>query len=60
MRKTENWTFWERNHVERAINALRKLRDESDVLVEKMDVFTIDLFACLLPVLSRLLDGKPE
>ncbi|QHO57155.1 uncharacterized protein DS421_3g79820 [Arachis hypogaea] len=25
-----------------------------------MDVFTIDLFACLLPVLSRLLDGKPE
>ncbi|XLV03289.1 hypothetical protein S245_017626, partial [Arachis hypogaea] len=34
--------------------------DVISVLVEKMDVLTINLFACLLPMLSRLLDGKIE
>ncbi|RYR35964.1 hypothetical protein Ahy_A10g051040 isoform C [Arachis hypogaea] len=58
--------FWERNDVKGAINALKKLPDQSvqadviSVLVEKMDVLTIDLFACLLPVLLGLLDGKTE
>ncbi|XLR14908.1 hypothetical protein S83_042846, partial [Arachis hypogaea] len=58
--------FWERNNVEGAINALRKLPNQSvqsdviSVLAEKMNVLTIDLFACLLPVLSGLLDGKTE
>ncbi|XLU58319.1 hypothetical protein S245_052967, partial [Arachis hypogaea] len=58
--------FWECNDVEGAINDLRKLPDQSvqadviSVLVEKMDVLAIDLFAFLLPVLSGLLDGKTE
>ncbi|QHO01029.1 uncharacterized protein DS421_13g411440 [Arachis hypogaea] len=42
---------------------LTKLQVQSDVisvLAEKMNVLTIDLFACLLPVLSGLLDGKTE
>ncbi|MED6182410.1 hypothetical protein PIB30_028274 [Stylosanthes scabra] len=58
--------FWERGDVKEAINALRKLPDQSvqadviSVLVEKMDVLTIDLCSCLLPVLSSLLDGKTE
>ncbi|TKY71647.1 Katanin p80 WD40 repeat-containing subunit B1-like [Spatholobus suberectus] len=58
--------FWERNDIKGAINALRKLPDQSvqadviSVLVEKMDILTLDLFSCLLPVLTGLLDSKIE
>ncbi|KAL0321233.1 UNVERIFIED_CONTAM: Katanin p80 WD40 repeat-containing subunit B1 [Sesamum radiatum] len=34
--------------------------DVVDVLIERMDVFTLDLFSCLLPVLSELSESKVE
>ncbi|XP_012091536.1 katanin p80 WD40 repeat-containing subunit B1 homolog KTN80.1 isoform X2 [Jatropha curcas] len=58
--------FWERNDIKGAISALRKLPDHSvqtDViscLMEKMEILTLDLFSCLLPVLVGLLDSKME
>ncbi|KAL0535092.1 hypothetical protein IC582_029412 [Cucumis melo] len=58
--------FWERNDMKGAINAMTKLPDHSvqadviSVLIDKMDVLTLDLFSCLLPVLVGLLDSKIE
>ncbi|PSS24671.1 Katanin p80 WD40 repeat-containing subunit like [Actinidia chinensis var. chinensis] len=58
--------FWERNDIKGAIDAMRKLPDHSvqadliGVLIEKMDILTLDLFSCLLPVLLGLLDSKIE
>ncbi|XP_047147902.1 katanin p80 WD40 repeat-containing subunit B1 homolog KTN80.2-like isoform X1 [Vigna umbellata] len=58
--------FWERNDTKGAINALEKLPDQSvqadviSVLVVKMEILTLDLFSCLLPVLTGLLDSKTE
>ncbi|POO03653.1 Guanine nucleotide-binding protein, beta subunit, partial [Trema orientale] len=58
--------FWERKDIKGAINAMRKLPDHSvqadviSVLIEKMDILTLDLFSCLLPVLLGLLDSKTE
>lgn len=58
--------FWERNDVKGAINALRKLPDHSvqadviSVLLGKMEIITLDLFSCLLPVLLGLLNSKTE
>eukprot|EP00261_Vitis_vinifera_P017716 XP_010647505.2 PREDICTED: katanin p80 WD40 repeat-containing subunit B1 homolog isoform X1 [Vitis vinifera] len=58
--------FWEQNDVKGAINALRKLPDHSvqadvvSVLMEKMEILTLDLFSCLLPVLMSLLDSNLE
>lgn len=58
--------FWERSDIRGAINALRKLPDHSvqadvvSVLVDKMEIITLDLFSCLLPVLLALLDSKVE
>ncbi|KAK4361070.1 hypothetical protein RND71_020022 [Anisodus tanguticus] len=57
--------FWEQD-IRGAINALRKLPDRSvqadvvSVLVDKMEIVTLDLFSCLLPVLLALLDSKVE
>ncbi|KAL2627236.1 hypothetical protein AAZX31_07G177000 [Glycine max] len=58
--------FWEQNDTKSAISALRKLPDLSvqadviSVLVEKMEILTLDLFSCLLPVLTGLLDSNIE
>ncbi|KAK4347111.1 hypothetical protein RND71_033450 [Anisodus tanguticus] len=58
--------FWERKDIRGAINALRKLPDHSvqadvvSVLVDKMEIITLDLFSCLLPVLLALLNSKVE
>ncbi|XP_057433662.1 katanin p80 WD40 repeat-containing subunit B1 homolog KTN80.4-like isoform X2 [Lotus japonicus] len=58
--------FWERNDIKGAINALRKLPDQSvqadviSVLVEKMEILSLDLFSCLFPVLTGLLDSRTE
>ncbi|GAU31468.1 hypothetical protein TSUD_386320 [Trifolium subterraneum] len=58
--------FWERSDIKGAINALRKLPDQSvqadviSVLVEKMEILTLDLLSSLLPVLTGLLDSKTE
>ncbi|XP_019162842.1 PREDICTED: katanin p80 WD40 repeat-containing subunit B1 homolog isoform X5 [Ipomoea nil] len=58
--------FWERNDIKGAINALKKLPDHSvqadvvSVLIERMEVITLELFSSLLPVLLALLDSKIE
>ncbi|XP_074269920.1 katanin p80 WD40 repeat-containing subunit B1 homolog KTN80.1-like isoform X2 [Silene latifolia] len=58
--------LWERNDVKGAITALRKLPDQSvhadviSVLTEKMEMITLDLFSCMLPILVGLLDSKME
>ncbi|XVF87552.1 hypothetical protein PTKIN_Ptkin18bG0129600 [Pterospermum kingtungense] len=58
--------FWEKNDINGAIGALRKLPDHSvqadviSVLMEKMEIVTLDLFSSLLPVLMGLLDSKME
>ncbi|PSS10272.1 Katanin p80 WD40 repeat-containing subunit like [Actinidia chinensis var. chinensis] len=58
--------FWQRSDMKGAIDAVRKLPDHSvqadliGVLIEKMEILTLDLFSCLLPVLLNLLDSKTE
>ncbi|XWS15690.1 hypothetical protein CRYUN_Cryun34aG0023400 [Craigia yunnanensis] len=58
--------FWEKNDIKGAIGALRKLPDHSvqtdviSVLMEKLEILTLDLFSGLLPVLMGLLDSKME
>ncbi|XP_052183043.1 katanin p80 WD40 repeat-containing subunit B1 homolog KTN80.2-like isoform X2 [Diospyros lotus] len=58
--------FWERNDIKGAIDAMRKLPDHSvqadlvGVLMEKMEILSLDLFSRLLPVLLSLLDSKIE
>ncbi|XP_023758251.1 katanin p80 WD40 repeat-containing subunit B1 homolog KTN80.4 isoform X1 [Lactuca sativa] len=58
--------FWEHNDTKGAIDALRKLPDHAvqadvvNVLMERMDSLTLDLFSCLLPVLLELLDSNTE
>ncbi|KAK6797557.1 hypothetical protein RDI58_005259 [Solanum bulbocastanum] len=58
--------YWERNDIRGAFEALRKLSDHSvqadvvSVLVDKMEIITLDLFSFLLPVLLALLDTKIE
>ncbi|KAL3345371.1 hypothetical protein AABB24_024371 [Solanum stoloniferum] len=58
--------YWERNDIRGAFEALRKLSDHSVqadvvcVLVDKMEIITLDLFSFLLPVLLALLDTKIE
>ncbi|XWS19542.1 hypothetical protein CRYUN_Cryun31cG0024600 [Craigia yunnanensis] len=56
----------EKNDIKGAIGALLKLPDHSvqadviSVLMEKMEILTLDLFFGLLPVLMGLLDSKME
>ncbi|XP_068639728.1 katanin p80 WD40 repeat-containing subunit B1 homolog KTN80.4-like [Aristolochia californica] len=58
--------FWERNDVKGSINAVKRLPDHAvqadviSVLVDKIDVVTLDLFSCLLPLLTGLLDSKVD
>ncbi|CAL5345983.1 unnamed protein product [Camellia sinensis] len=57
--------FWDRNDINGAIDAVRKLPDHSvqdlmSILMDKMVILTLDLFSCLLPVLLGLLDSKIE
>ncbi|KAL6206934.1 hypothetical protein ACLB2K_024179 [Fragaria x ananassa] len=58
--------FWERNDIKGAVTAIRKLPDHAvqadviSVLLDKLDILTLDLFSCLLPVLLGLFDSKIE
>ncbi|KAE9461812.1 hypothetical protein C3L33_06271, partial [Rhododendron williamsianum] len=58
--------FWERNDIKGAIDAVKKFPDHSvqadliSILMEKMEILSLDLFSCLLPVLLCLLDSKIE
>ncbi|KAG9452718.1 hypothetical protein H6P81_005622 [Aristolochia fimbriata] len=58
--------FWQRNDIKGSINAVKRLPDHAvqadviSVLVDKIDVVTLDLFSCLLPLLIGLLDSKVD
>ncbi|KNA03739.1 hypothetical protein SOVF_206220 isoform B [Spinacia oleracea] len=58
--------LWERNDIKGAITALKTLPDhfvQADVIsvfAEKMEIVTMDLFSCMLPILVGLLDSKME
>ncbi|KAK9681854.1 hypothetical protein RND81_10G032000 [Saponaria officinalis] len=58
--------LWERNDIKGALNALRKLPDQSvhadviSVLMEKMEIINMELFSCMLPILIHLMDSKME
>ncbi|MCL7038060.1 hypothetical protein MKW94_025636 [Papaver nudicaule] len=55
--------FWLRNDVKGGIDAVGKLPDHciqadvAAVLVEKMEIVTLDLFTCLLPLFTSLLNS---
>ncbi|XP_057820898.2 katanin p80 WD40 repeat-containing subunit B1 homolog KTN80.4 isoform X1 [Cryptomeria japonica] len=56
--------FWRRSDLKGAIEALGKMGDNSvltdviSVLIERSDVFTLDICTVLLPLLSRLLESE--
>uniref|UniRef100_A0A803LLA4 Katanin p80 WD40 repeat-containing subunit B1 homolog n=1 Tax=Chenopodium quinoa TaxID=63459 RepID=A0A803LLA4_CHEQI len=58
--------LWERNDIKGAITSLKKLPDHSvqadviSVFMERMEIVTMDLFFCMLPILVGLLDSKLE
>ncbi|XP_051125731.1 katanin p80 WD40 repeat-containing subunit B1 homolog KTN80.2-like isoform X2 [Andrographis paniculata] len=59
--------FWERNDIKGAINAARKLSDHSvqadfiSILMPcGLEIITLDLFYCLLPMLLALLESRTE
>ncbi|KAH0470267.1 hypothetical protein IEQ34_001825 [Dendrobium chrysotoxum] len=58
--------FWEYNGIKAAVDAVVKLPDHSvqvdlvSVLRGKIDLFTLDLFCCLLPLLHGLVNSKTE
>ncbi|CAL1372716.1 unnamed protein product [Linum trigynum] len=62
--------FWEQSDFKGAINAMRRLPDHSvgidvqadvvGVLVDKIEIITLDLFSSLLPVLVGLLNSQME
>ncbi|KAG6517752.1 hypothetical protein ZIOFF_021150 [Zingiber officinale] len=58
--------FWEQNGIRGAIGAMAKLLDYSvqidviNILKEKIDLFTLDLFSLLLPLFVSLLSSKIE
>ncbi|CAH2038299.1 unnamed protein product [Thlaspi arvense] len=58
--------FWERSDVKGAIGALRKLTDQSvqadvvSILTDKIEIFTLDMFSKLVPVLTSLLSSRTE
>ncbi|XP_010476019.1 PREDICTED: katanin p80 WD40 repeat-containing subunit B1 homolog isoform X3 [Camelina sativa] len=58
--------FWERSDVKGAIEALRKLTDQSvqadviSILTDKIEILTLDMFSQLVPVLTSLLGSRTE
>ncbi|XP_042468694.1 katanin p80 WD40 repeat-containing subunit B1 homolog KTN80.2-like isoform X2 [Zingiber officinale] len=58
--------FWEQNGIKGAIGAMAKLLDYSvqidviNILKEKIDLFTLDLFSLLLPLFVSLLSSNIE
>ncbi|XP_076896396.1 katanin p80 WD40 repeat-containing subunit B1 homolog KTN80.1-like [Bidens hawaiensis] len=58
--------FCDQNDPRAAINALQKLPDHAvqadviSVMLENIESVTLDLFSCLLPLLSGLLDSQTE
>lgn len=58
--------YWERHDVRGAIGAMEKIADHAvlaDVisfLTEKLDIITLDICTCLLPLLTGLLESRMD
>ncbi|XXG70497.1 hypothetical protein AAC387_Pa06g3250 [Persea americana] len=58
--------FWIRNDIKGAINAVGRLPDHSvqadvvNILMDRIDVVTLNIFTCLLPLLTGLIDSKVD
>lgn len=58
--------FWDRNDVKGAIAAMEKMADHSviadvvSILTEKTDIVTLEICACLLPLLASLLESDMD
>ncbi|XP_030545840.1 katanin p80 WD40 repeat-containing subunit B1 homolog KTN80.4 isoform X1 [Rhodamnia argentea] len=55
--------FWGRRDIKGAIGAMEKMADNSvladvvSIMTEKIDMITLDMFTCLLPLLNGLLES---
>ncbi|KAJ6910184.1 katanin p80 WD40 repeat-containing subunit B1-like isoform X1 [Populus alba x Populus x berolinensis] len=60
------YRYWERNDVKGAIGAMEKMADHavlSDVIsivADKIDIVTLDICTCLLPLLTNLLESDMD
>ncbi|XP_039001770.1 katanin p80 WD40 repeat-containing subunit B1 homolog KTN80.4-like isoform X2 [Hibiscus syriacus] len=58
--------LWERNDIKGAINAMEKMADHAvladviSIITEKMDIVTLEICTCLLPLLSGLLGSNMD
>lgn len=58
--------FWDRNDVKGAIGAMEKMADHSviadvvSLLTEKIDIVTLEICTCLLPLLASLLESDMD
>ncbi|KAI3812310.1 hypothetical protein L1987_17017 [Smallanthus sonchifolius] len=57
---------WDKNDIKGAINALVRMSDHEvtadivNLLTEKIDIITLDICSCLLPLLTSLLDSDMD
>ncbi|XP_030507289.1 katanin p80 WD40 repeat-containing subunit B1 homolog KTN80.4 isoform X2 [Cannabis sativa] len=60
------YRYWERNDVKGVINAMEKMADHAvvadvvSIMAEKIDIVTLDICTCLLPLLSGLLESNMD
>ncbi|XVE66427.1 hypothetical protein DITRI_Ditri08aG0079500 [Diplodiscus trichospermus] len=58
--------YWERNDIKGAISAMEKMADHAvfadlmSIVTQKMDIVTLDICTCLLPLLSGLLESDMD
>ncbi|KAJ4709976.1 Katanin p80 WD40 repeat-containing subunit B1-like [Melia azedarach] len=60
------YRYWERNDVKGAISAVQKMADHAvladvmSIVTEKIDIVTLDICTCLLPLLAGLLESDMD
>ncbi|EXC04046.1 Katanin p80 WD40 repeat-containing subunit B1-1-like protein [Morus notabilis] len=60
------YRYWERNDVKGVISAMEKMADHAvaadvvSIMTEKIDIVTLDICTCLLPLLSGLLESDMD
>ncbi|KAL5542942.1 hypothetical protein UlMin_010652 [Ulmus minor] len=60
------YRYWERHDVKGVINAMEKMADHAvsadvvSIMTEKIDMVTLDVCSCLLPLLSGLLESHMD
>ncbi|PON36542.1 Katanin p80 subunit B [Parasponia andersonii] len=60
------YRYWERNDVKGVISAMEKMADHAviadivSIMAEKIDIVTLDICTCLLPLLSGLLESNMD